>query len=155
MAGGGVHEVKRHCSSQKHEAGLRVVSQQQPLTALLHQVPSKSSFQDQVTTAELLFTTFLVEHHLPLSSADHFSKLSKKIFPDSKIAESYACRRTKTTAIVNHTLAPGNYLVCFCMEMWLGTENGRTKENRVKLRKISKITKENTPKGLASIRVWS
>ena len=34
VAGGGVHEVKRHRSSQKHEAGLRVVSQQQPLTAL-------------------------------------------------------------------------------------------------------------------------
>ena len=98
--------MKRHCSSQKHEAGLRVVSQQQPLTALLHQASSKPSFQDQVTTAELLFTTFLVEHNLPLSSADHFSKLSKKMFPDSKIAESYACGRTKTTAIVNHTLAP-------------------------------------------------
>ena len=115
VAGGGVHEVKRHCSSQKHEAGLRVFSQQQPLTALLHQVSSKSSFQDQVTTAELLFSTFLVEHNLPLStsSADHWGKLSKKMFPDSKIAASYACGRTKTTAIVNHTLAPGNYLVCF------------------------------------------
>ena len=149
-----VHEVKRHCSSQKHEAGLRVVSQQQPLTALLHQVSSKSSFQDQVTTAELLFTTFLVEHNLPLSSADHFmiSKLSK-MFPDSKIAESYVCGWTKTTAIVNHTLAPGNYLVCFLHGNVDGRRKWGTKENQVKLRKISKITKENTRKGLASMKL--
>ena len=33
----------------------------------------------------------------------------------------------------------------------MGAENGGTKENRVKLRKISKITKENTWKGLASM----
>ena len=39
------------------------------------------------------------------------------------------------------------------MEMWVGAENGGTKENRVKLRKISKITKENTRKGLASMHL--
>ena len=46
-----------------------------------------------------------------------------------------------------------SYLVFFffCMEMWVGAESGGTKENRVKLRKISKITKENTRKGLASM----
>ena len=37
------------------------------------------------------------------------------------------------------------------MEMWVGAENGRTMEIRVKLRKISKITEENTRKGLASM----
>ena len=51
------------------------------------------------------------------------------------------------------TLLPWATILCvFCMEMWVGAENGGTKENRVKLRKISKITEENTWKGLASMK---
>ena len=43
---------------------------------------------------------------MPFSSADHFTKLCRKMFPDSKIAEHYACARTKTTAFVTHAMAP-------------------------------------------------
>lgn len=45
--------------------------------------------------AEVMFTEFLVEHNCPLSVSDHASKLFKKMFPDSKIAEQYGCARTK------------------------------------------------------------
>ena len=57
-------------------------------------------------SAELHFTSFIAEHNLSFSSADHFSKLCKVMFPDSQIAASYSCGRTKTRAIVSHTLAP-------------------------------------------------
>ena len=57
-------------------------------------------------TAELFFTSFLVEHNLSFATADHFSKLCKAMFPDSQIAQRYSCGRTKTTAIVCHALAP-------------------------------------------------
>jgi len=49
----------------------------------------------------VMFTEFLVEHNCPLSVSDHASKLFKKMFPDSKIAEQYGCARTKTTAVVD------------------------------------------------------
>lgn len=47
-----------------------------------------------------------MEHNIPLSTADHFSKLCKRMSPDSKIAQEYSCSCTKTTAITKHALAP-------------------------------------------------
>ena len=49
---------------------------------------------------------FIAEHNLPFLAADHFNKLCKVMFPDSKIAQGFACCRTKTVAIVKHALAP-------------------------------------------------
>ena len=96
--------VKRHCGSAKHTKGLSILSKQPSITSVLS--TSKPSIGDQVTTAELYFTSFLVEHNLPLASADHFSELCKKMFPDSKIAAKYSSARTKTTALVTHAMAP-------------------------------------------------
>lgn len=61
---------------------------------------------DQVIAAEVFFSTFIAEHNIPFLAADHFTKLCKSMFPDSKIAQGYAACRTKTTAIVKHALAP-------------------------------------------------
>lgn len=57
-------------------------------------------------TAELYFTSIVVEHNLSFASSDHFTKLSKVMFPDSQIAKNFSCGRTKTKAIVTHALAP-------------------------------------------------
>ena len=85
-------------------------------SSLLNQLDSQPSISttfaqpqrvdERASAAELLFTKFVVEHNLPFLVADHFSKLTKVIFPDSKIAAAYASARTKTTAIVTHALAP-------------------------------------------------
>ena len=37
---------------------------------------------------ELLFTGFICEHNVPISTADHARKLRKAMFPDLKIAKS-------------------------------------------------------------------
>ena len=47
---------------------------------------------------EALMANFLIEHNLPFSVMDHFSDLVKRMFPDSTIAASFACQRTKATA---------------------------------------------------------
>ena len=47
--------------------------------------------------AKLLFSGFLVEHELPLTTADHAVKLFRNMFSDSKIENKYRCGRTKTT----------------------------------------------------------
>ena len=46
---------------------------------------------------ELLFSGFLVEHNLPLSTADHTAKLFRNIIPDSKIVNRYryGCMKTR------------------------------------------------------------
>ena len=48
------------------------------------------SLSDQVTQAEVYFATFIAEHNLPFLAADHFTRLCKVMFPDSKIAQGFA-----------------------------------------------------------------
>ena len=77
VAGGGVHEVKRHMETKKHKDNAKGMIQ------------TKNTLQNDITTAELYFTTFIVEHNLPFLAADHFTKLCKSMFPDSKIDKGF------------------------------------------------------------------
>ena len=104
IASGGVHEVKRHIGNKRHIELARQSVGQTTITATFRK--SSASLADQVTAAEIYFSTFIAEHNLPFLAADHFNKLCKVMFPDSKIAQGFACGRTKTTAIVKHALAP-------------------------------------------------
>ena len=78
------------------------------ITLQLHPCYLKRSshLKEQVTTAELYFKIFIAEHNLAFSDGDHFPKLCKKMFLDSKIAEGFACGATKTQAIIKNALAP-------------------------------------------------
>ena len=55
----------------------------------------------KVRRAEVKFSMFIAEHHIPIAVMDH---LVAQCFPDSKIA-SFASRRTKT-CIINDAVAP-------------------------------------------------
>lgn len=90
-------EGKRHVERAREAVG------HSSLTDLFQR--NRDSVGDKTTTAEIYFATFIAEHNLPFLTADHFTKLCKKMFPDSKIA-GFACGRTKTTAIVKCALAP-------------------------------------------------
>ena len=41
-----------------------------------------------------------------MTVADHFGSFFKDVFPDSEIAKNYACGSTKSTCIINGSLAP-------------------------------------------------
>ena len=56
-----------------------------------------ANLDQKVVKAKLLFSGFLVEHDLPLTTSDHTAKLFRNMFPDSKIVKKYHCGRTKTT----------------------------------------------------------
>ena len=60
----------------------------------------KTSEADDVTRAELLFTSFLIEHNIPLSVSSHAGPLFRQMFLKDEIAKRYRCGRPKTTAIV-------------------------------------------------------
>ncbi len=104
VASGGLHEVKRHVESKKHKEYLSGAANQPNIASSFAR--SSCSTSDQVTIAETYFSMFIAEHNLPFMAADHFSKLCKVMFPDSKIASEYSSGRTKATAIVKHALAP-------------------------------------------------
>ena len=102
VSSGGFNDVKRHIESQKHKEFSKCMEGQSSMMSF----SKKDSLEDQVTKAELYFTTFIAEHNLSFLTADHFTKVCKVMFPDSKIALGYASGRTKTAAIIKHALAP-------------------------------------------------
>ena len=54
------------------------------------------NLDQKVMKSKLLFSCFLVEHDLPLTTADNTAKLFRNMFRDSKIVNKYRCGRTKT-----------------------------------------------------------
>lgn len=90
------HRWKKH-----REFALGMASQSTLLTSF-----RKDTLEDQVTTAEVYFVTFIAEHNMPFLAADQLTKLCKVMFLDSQIAAEFSCSRTKTNAIVKHALAP-------------------------------------------------
>jgi hypothetical protein len=60
----------------------------------------------QITRAEVKIANLLVQHNIPLAVTDHLSPIFKDVFPDSDTAKGYASARTKTTCIINGSLAP-------------------------------------------------
>ena len=59
----------------------------------------------QVTRAEVKIANLLVQH-IPLTIMDYLSPIFKDVFPVSETAKGYASARTKTTCIINRSLAP-------------------------------------------------
>ena len=64
-----------------------------------------SNLSSKIILAEVAMSNFIAQHNLSFATADHLTDLPK-MFPDSKIAAGYACKRTKTTAIVCDALQP-------------------------------------------------
>ena len=56
-----------------------------------------ANLDQKVVKTKLLFSGFLIEHELSLTTANHAAKLFRNMFPDSKIVNKYRCGRTKTT----------------------------------------------------------
>ena len=65
---------------------------------------------------ERMVVNFIVQHNLPIATVDHLAQLFKNVFPDSKIAASYASAKTKTFAIINKAFEPycHSFVVDYC-----------------------------------------
>lgn len=96
VAHGGRDDCRKHVSSTIHKDFVNLRDSNKNVRAFF----TNSDEGNSVTNAELLFTTFLVEHNLPLACSDHAGQLFKKMFPDSKIASKYGCARTKTGSLI-------------------------------------------------------
>lgn len=87
-----------------HQSRSHVLSQSRKITDSF--VSSKGEMSLKVIGAEVMFAAFLLEHNLPIATADHAGQLFRSTFPDTKIASYYGSARTKTTSIINRALAP-------------------------------------------------
>lgn len=99
---GGIHDVKKHVATSKHQQCLNAVRTTRELRPLIQQSP----IEEAVTRAEVLFAKFVAEHNLPFLIANHFTRLTSAMFVDSKIAKAFSSARTKTTCIVKGALSP-------------------------------------------------
>ena len=98
----GKRDVQRHLEGSDHKRLAAVVSSCQNLSSF---VPDSTS-QRKIINAEVLFTTFILEHNLPFEVAAHAGNLFRSMFPDSEIAKKYGCAPTKTVAITKYAIAP-------------------------------------------------
>ena len=66
----------------------------------------RRAHEKSVVSAEIMMAQFIAMHNLPFEAADHLSTLLPAMFPDSKIAMDFACKHTKTKAIICDALDP-------------------------------------------------
>ena len=99
----GLKDVKVHCERESHKA---FVTQTKTSKQISQFFTAASSTSTDLIKAEVMVTNFLIQYNLPVATAGHLGPLFKTIFPDSKIAQSYACSATKTAAIINKAMGP-------------------------------------------------
>eukprot|EP00057_Strongylocentrotus_purpuratus_P026387 XP_011680861.1 PREDICTED: uncharacterized protein LOC105446133 [Strongylocentrotus purpuratus] len=96
---GGRDDIRKHVGIKRHTDIAKARSSGKS-TLMTYFTKQGTSEEEDVTRAELFFTGFIVEHNLPIAVADHAGPLFRKMFPDSKVASTYGCARTKTSAII-------------------------------------------------------
>ena len=90
FSGGSTINSRSGVGRKQHLGDLNAISKQPLIGAALSTSDSKRlDSSERITAADLYFTSFLVEHNLSQASADHFSKLCKKMFPDSKLLSTF------------------------------------------------------------------
>ena len=94
--------MKKHSITEKHTR----LQKSQNTTAPVTNFFTMNADTEDVIQSETLFTNFVAEHNLPFAVADHFTRLCKQMFPDSKIAKKFSCGQTKMTMIVKYAIAP-------------------------------------------------
>ena len=90
--------MKKHELTSVHQAASVSVRSTRSLTSYFSNTPGPKREQ-AVVEAEVKFSYFIAEHHLAFALAD-CSKLFPSLFPDSDVAKSFKCGRTKATAIM-------------------------------------------------------
>ena len=106
LSHGGFNDIKRHVEGVRHADRLSQSSSSSPITSFYGMQAVTQSHAKNVTSAEVMMCQFLAMHNLPFLAADHLSDLFRVMFPDSKIAGDFACKRTKTKSIICGALDP-------------------------------------------------
>ena len=78
---GGKNDLKKHSITEKHTR----LQKSQNTTAPVTNYFTANADTEDVIRSETLFTNFVAEHNLAFAVADHFIRLCKQMFPDSKI----------------------------------------------------------------------
>ena len=99
IAASGVYDISVHINGKRHIEKSKNRDKLPRITNFFGKPMTDD--EHKVSTSELLFTRFLVEHNIAMEAGTHFTKLLPKLCPDSEIAKKFTCGRTKATALVN------------------------------------------------------
>ena len=100
----GLNDIKRHVEGTKHQSKLKDLSTNSTLVSSYGN--QRRAHEKCVISAEIMMVQFIAMHNLAFEAADHLSTLFPAMFPDSNIATDFACKHTKTKAIICDTLDP-------------------------------------------------
>ena len=106
---GGRSDVKCRVEREAHSnavADAKKAGRQVRLSDMRCPPRANATLDYKVAKAEALWCKFITEHNLPFAVSDCFCELVSIMFTDSSIASKFACRRTKTAAVVTEALAP-------------------------------------------------
>jgi len=114
----GLADVQRHVQSGSHISLARALHDNRKVSNMFAPANADSKLKEPTTKAEVLHTNFIVQHNLAFLSSDHMTRLYPKMFPDSQIAKSFACSRTKTSCVLNDAMMPSlkDYLTSYMKE---------------------------------------
>ena len=101
---GGINDVKRHCQSRGHVNRYSGCQSNSTMSSFV--TTTNPSHQSKVIAAEVVMSKFIALHNLPFQAADHLTDLFPFMFPDSKIANSFSSKHTKTKSILCDALDP-------------------------------------------------
>lgn len=92
------NDILRHGKTEKHTSLLKTVKGNRDMRDMMK---DQSQFYS-VKNAEIILAATITELNISFNSMDKL--LFTKMFPDSKIAKDFSCKRTKTTLIVKENL---------------------------------------------------
>ncbi|KAJ8896427.1 hypothetical protein PR048_001771 [Dryococelus australis] len=119
----GTRRLRRHVEFKKHKDHGKVQSVYKTISYVL-----ANNGENETTTTEMLFTSFLVEHNISLGVSDHVGHLIPAMFPDTTVAKIYGCERTKTFALTKEEIPSVLQISAFSL-----SADGSTDKNVVKL----------------------
>ena len=98
---GGKSDVSTHVAGTEHKKAFASSTTSRSILSMFN-----AGNSNQQIEAEVRWSMFVAKHNLAFLTSDHANKLFRKMFPDSKLAENFACGRTKITSIVKEALSP-------------------------------------------------
>lgn len=109
---GGRADIVQHSKSKVH---IRNMNAEAEVSS--HKQQSILAFQskpddDSAIRAECMFASFYLEHNIPISVADHMTKLLKAAFPNSEEIKKFSAGRTKTSHIIKELAADATADFC-------------------------------------------
>ena len=90
VSSGGCNDAVRHAGSAAHgKQQMAISAATQPCIRSFFVSSKATELSMKMMTVQVRFGQFLAEHNLSFSTAVHFTKLAKGLFPDSDITRKF------------------------------------------------------------------